>query len=370
MAMGQVFCCNHCFTNEYLRDYIVDNYEMSGKCPYCKSNNSYLISTRILGDYMRDCIRKAYESYDEGTGAYHDEEEKQYCGPDGKEASIYSIREILTQNEMIFSDTALNTSLLEDLFENLYSTREIQKGADDLYSDIDSDNWVVKNDLYGSEQTRIYHAWEGFKFIIKHYNRFFDCDGYNPKEIYLERLLPYIYDFIEEIPEGTVFYRSRLESAEIHKLEDIDSYSQMGPPPAQYATTNRMSPAGIPYLYLASDIDTTLSECRVGEHEKAVTAQYVAKKDIQIIDFSHNRYFAADSIFNPEYDHDERWINGFWRSFVNEISLPVSPDKKDHSYEYAATQLVAEFFRSKGYEGICFNSSVGKGREFEKISVN
>ena len=147
-------------------------------------------------------------------------------------------------------------------------------------------------------------------------------------------------------------------------LEDNEEADYVGKIYEWDATTNRMSPAGIPYLYLASDIDTTLSECRVGEHEKAVTAQFVAKKDIQIIDFSHNRYFAVDSIFNPEYDHDERWINGFWRSFVNEISLPVSPDKKDHSYEYAATQLVAEFFRSKGYEGICFNSSVGKGKNY------
>lgn len=314
---------------------------------------------------MRDCIAKAYESCEEGTGVYYDDEEKQYCGSDGNEADICSIREILTEREMIFSDEVMETSLLEDLFKNLYSDREIQKGADDPYSDVDLNDWVVHGDLYGSEQTRIYHAWEGFKFVIKHYNRFFDCDGYNPKETYLEKLIPYLYDFIEDIPEGTKLYRTRaIKEDSFRKFEEIDPYNEMGPPPAEFATTNRMSPAGIPYLYLATDIDTTLSECRVEENAKAITASFVVKTDLQIVDLSDNKYYAADSIFNPEYDHDNRWINGFWKNFVREISLPVSADKKDHSYEYAATQLVAEFFRKKGYDGVCFKSSVGDGKNY------
>lgn len=38
-------------------------------------------------------------------------------------------------------------------------------------------------------------------------------------------------------------------------------------------------------------------------------------------------------------------------------------DKKEaHSYEYVATQIIAEYIRSLGYDGICFNSSVGRGK--------
>ncbi|MBR5650321.1 RES family NAD+ phosphorylase [Pseudobutyrivibrio sp.] len=57
-------------------------------------------------------------------------------------------------------------------------------------------------------------------------------------------------------------------------------------------------------------------------------------------------------------------MNSFWKSFVKEISEPVSEDKEDHSYEYAATQLVAEYYRTKGYDGICFKSSVGPGKNY------
>ena len=44
----------------------------------------------------------------------------------------------------------------------------------------------------------------------------------------------------------------------------------------------------------------------------------------KILDLSDNKYFAPDSIFDPEYDHDNTWMNDFWRSFVKEISEPVS----------------------------------------------
>ncbi len=363
--MKSVYCCDRCFSNEYLCEYIRAHYDQKGKCCYCNTNDSFLISTKNLGIYMRECINKAYENYDEGTGAYYDDEDKQYCGPDGNEADVYSIREILMDYEMILDDKVIATSLLEDLFENLYSYREIQKGAEDPYDDIDANIWVLQGDLYGSEQMRIYHAWEGFKFVIKHYNRFFDCEGYNPKEAYLEELVPYIYDFVVDIPVGTKLYRTRvIEDDSISELEKIDSYSHMGPPPAEFATTNRMNPAGIPYLYLATDIDTTLLECRVAENANAITAEFITKNVLQIVDLSDNRYYAPDSIFDPDYDHDNRWINGFWRSFVKEISMPVSDDKKDHSYEYTATQLVAEFFRKKGFDGVCFKSSVGSGKNY------
>ena len=163
------YCCPNCFINEHLKKYIVDNYDCRGNCSFCKHEDVELISIRELGMYIRECIDKAYERYDEGSGAYYDDEEKMYCGPDGSEAVTYSIREILLDNECILDDDVLDSGLIEELFENLYSAREIQKGAEDIYSDIDSPDWVVKGDLYGSEQTRIYHAWEGFKHIVKHY---------------------------------------------------------------------------------------------------------------------------------------------------------------------------------------------------------
>ena len=45
------------------------------------------------------------------------------------------------------------------------------------------------------------------------------------------------------------------------------------------------------------------------------------------------------------------WINEFLNQFEDEISRPVNPNK-DRSYEYIATQMVAEYVRMLGYDGI------------------
>lgn len=361
--MKDSFCCYNCFKNQYIKQYIKDNAEKEGDCPYCKSANVQMISLDIMGKYLRDCIEKAYEGVDDGTGAIYDPEEE-YMGPDGEKVTTYSIRDILKDKEMILNDDTVETSLLDDLFENLYSDREIQNGAEDPFDDIDSQMWVIKYDLYGGEQTRVFHAWEYFKHMIKHYSRFFEPQGFNIREDYLGRMDPYIDEFITDVPSGTIFYRARKKDKNLFPIERIEPYSQMGPPPAMYAKTNRMSPAGIPYLYLASDQETTLKECRIGSDEEAIIAEFISKEDLQILDLSANKYFAPDSIFDPGYDHDNTWMNGFWKSFVKEISAPVSEDREDHSYEYAATQLVAEYYRTQGYDGICFKSSVGPGKNY------
>lgn len=358
------FCCPHCFDNRYIKQFIEENYEEIGKCPYCKSVESQLITLEKTGIYLRECIKKAYESCDDGTGAMYDSEEKIYLGPDGEEATKYSIREILTDVEMIFNEETIDTLLLDDLFENLYSYRDIQKGAEDPFDDIDSQEWVIKYDLYGTEQIRVFHAWESFKHMIKHYSRFFDPQGFNLRGDYLEQMNPYIYEFIADIPIGTKFYRAREAKKDLLPIEKIEPYSQMGPPPAIFATTNRMSPAGIPYLYLASDKETTIKECRINTGKEAIIAELILNEELQILDLSSNKFFVTDSIFDPEYDHETIWMNNFWKSFVKEVSEPVSEDKNDHSYEYAATQLVAEYYRMKGYDGICFNSSVGPGKNY------
>lgn len=108
--------------------------------------------------------------------------------------------------EMIFNDDTITTSLIDDLFENLYSYREIQKGAEDPFDNIDSPIWVIKDDLYGYDQTRVFHAWQSFKHIIKHYSRFFEPQGFNLREDYLGRMDPYIYEFITDVPSGASFY--------------------------------------------------------------------------------------------------------------------------------------------------------------------
>lgn len=88
-----------------------------------------------------------------------------------------------------------------------------------------------------------------------------------------------------------------------------------------------MSPAGISYLYVASDRETAYKECRYKD-ATVMVAEYVLKEELTIIDFSQVAFVTTKSIFSEEYDHDLRWINNFLDAFIKEITSPVDDKKR------------------------------------------
>ncbi len=353
---SEKYCCSNCFINVYIQRFIADKSVEIGTCFYCKTKETPLISVCDLGGYLCQCISKAYEYLEDGTGAYFDD--GMYKSRNG-EAATYTIREIMLDEEGVLSDSVINTSIIEDLFESYTSDLESLD-----FRDVDANKWVVKGDLYGSEQTLICQAWDGFKHITKHYCRFYSPEDFDIRKDSLEKLYPYIEEFISVIPQGLQLYRARLKDDSLKDINILVPNKDLGPPPAHLAKTNRMSPAGIPYLYLSSDIDTTLNECRIPCSEKALVAEYETLQDLQVLDLSAPFFFGSGSVFDPNYDHDNQWLQDFWVSFVHEISQPVNNSKSDHSYEYIATQVVAEYFRFKGLDGICFRSSICDGKNY------
>ena len=108
------YCCENCFSDIYLKNYIRENGE-TGICEYCNSQSVYIITTKKIGEYIRECIEKAYEDVNEGTGAYYDSEEDGYRDRTGEEPTVLSVRDIM---EDAFDDMVQNTTILEDIFEN------------------------------------------------------------------------------------------------------------------------------------------------------------------------------------------------------------------------------------------------------------
>lgn len=347
-------CCEFCFENKHLIKYILNN-GAKGDCDYCGAKECYTIDLDVIGEHMRDCIAKAYEDVEAGTGAYYDSEEKTYCGRTGGEPTLFSIREILEENECVLSTASEGTTLLDDIFEESGpSIRDTQHGEIDYCSNLDDERFVIRDDLWGYEATRAYLNWEEFKYLIRHYNRFFDMNDDGRRESLLERLRPLLFEFCETIPSGASFYRARKGN---NDNQQIIPKSFFGPPPTQFAKNNRMNPSGIPYLYVSSDEETTVKECRC---ERALIAKFVLLHELQVIDFSKPSLQFPDSIFSDVYDHDSQWINDFLKSFVAEISKPVN-EEADRSFDYLPTQYIAEYIRKLGFDGICFKSSVGNG---------
>ena len=354
-------CCENCFSNPHLKNHIIQNHDQSGICDYCKSKNVNLYPVTEMGEHIRECLKKAYEHIDSGTGTMWDDEEDGYIDYNENPSEAVSIREILSDNETIFTEPSIENGLLKALFEDVNSYESVKDGEYDIWGDIDEPQLVIRDELYGEEILPVYQDWLMFKHIAKHYNRFFAIGGYGDYTGFLERFKNILWGFSEDLPVGTKLYRTRIQTSELMDLLKIQPYKDMGPAPPKYAQTNRMSPAGISYLYLASDKDTTFSECRLSDCT-AIVAEYESKQDLQVIDFTkENYYYDCGSIFSEDYCHEEHFMTRFLKSFVKELSQPVN-DNQDRSYEYVATQIISEYIRSIGFDGICYQSSVANGK--------
>jgi hypothetical protein len=118
----------------------------------------------------------------------------------------------------------------------------------------------------------------------------------------------------------------------------------------------RANPKGISYLYLATERDTAIAEVRpwVGSYVSA--AQFILKRDMRVVDCvatSHKLMIYSDE---PDPQERERAV---WQDLDRGFSQPVTSD--DDTADYAPTQIIAEFFRANGFDGIAYGSSFGDG---------
>jgi hypothetical protein len=170
------------------------------------------------------------------------------------------------------------------------------------------------------------------------------------------------------IPAGTILWRAQLgcDSQSVTYGEGDDSYavdedvaysSARMKPLREQAREGRVNPKGIPCLYLSSDRDTALAEVRPWFGAKISVGQFRLLRDSKVIDFSRDE-LKKSIIFLTEPSPEEREL-AVWGDINTAFATPVTPD--DSQSDYVPTQVISELFRSKGFDGIVFKSSCGKG---------
>lgn len=351
----------NCFNEKEIIKYIKNNGQ-NGSCPYCGSNNVLTMTTDKVGTFVRMGVKRAYEHLEEGTGAIFDSEEKRFTDSKGESAGS-SLVEILIDEWNIFSSITQATILLNNLInDSAPSQRSIQQGEVDEFPDIYDTSYVFSNDLYGVGASDEYWAWENFKNLTMYYNRFFDVDDDKEGRDRLLKSVSKVFSSMSEIlKKQNILYRARkIEEKMVQNVDKLDYYKEISPAPSIYATTNRMSPAGISYTYLATDIDTCYKECRMCTDDYAIVGTFKTRKDLRILNLSSTNYlYIENSMFSEDYEQGLTWINEFIHIFTLEISKIIDP--KDKELEYVPTQVLAEYIRKMGYDGIKFESSVNKG---------
>ncbi|GMV05700.1 MAG: hypothetical protein AMXMBFR53_19770 [Gemmatimonadota bacterium] len=139
--------------------------------------------------------------------------------------------------------------------------------------------------------------------------------------------------------------------------------SRMKPRPRR-APEGRANPKGIPYLYLATERDTAMSELRPSAGSYVSVAQFVTLRQVRIIDSSEDA--RAPFFLHTEPAPQDR-TTYVWADIDRAFSRPVT--RSDDAAEYVPTQVVAEYFKANGYDGIAYQSGLGKGHNLALFDV-
>ena len=126
----------------------------------------------------------------------------------------------------------------------------------------------------------------------------------------------------------------------------------MGAPPRRFAKDGRLNPRGIPYLYLASDKNTAIAEVRPWINQFVTVGEFQVLKNLNIVDTTKILKSSKVKIKN-HLEYNDYLV---WRNIDREFSKPVSTE--DDLLEYLPTQYLADLFKSAGYDGVKYNSSV------------
>lgn len=302
-------CCPNCFGDNHLGSVIQEIAQEHGNCSFCKSKNLPLVEPVQLREYF-ELLTGIYTKSDEGVtlGEWFKNDWNMF----------YSL------------DLANTKDLLADVFQDGNFPRVIFAPSSKCFSK-NLDNW------------------ENLRKELMEENRFF------PKEtISLERFSYLLSQLIykDSLPEK--WYRARIqESEQPYSLEN------MGPPPKDKATHGRANPVGIPYLYVASDVLTSISEIRPHTGEFVTVAEFKVTEEVRLADLRNPR-----SLITPFICADDEEIAAlrgdieFLVRLGDELTRPVLP--KSAAIDYIPSQYLCELIKKNGFDGVIYKSSVGE----------
>lgn len=190
---------------------------------------------------------------------------------------------------------------------------------------------------------------------LKYKNRFFlseECEKFCNNLIKYSKLFK-----THNFDDGMSFYRARINDFDdAHNQSNYFSLEQMGAPPAKHAKNGRLNPQGISCLYLADDINTSIAEVRPWVECKITVAEFVLRKDINVINLS-DKVFLKDlrKIDSEKYEGAEFT----WKQLISWMfSVPFDP--RDDT-AYVPTQFIAERIKKEGFDGILYDSALSPG---------
>jgi hypothetical protein len=264
------FCCENCFDDKFLKDYIT-RHGSFGCCDYCRPSGVFCICISVSSlTGLFDPIVDLYEPLERG---------KHYIDEDDLYGIGNPLTELLNGDWEIFSDKLIDAWGEDKLIDDIINSTRKPKDSIDT-----GGLWVPKDQAFTYSLPE--ERWDEFAHYIKRERRFvLSLPKYKDPSRWLQhRLL--IAEFT--MPEGSHLFRARrgYKSNEKGKKCPFD-LDEMGPPKPEETKGGRANPPGIPFLYVALDQETAVAEIRPWKGAIVSVARLVLLKETPIINLAN-----------------------------------------------------------------------------------
>lgn len=306
-------CCASCFDDRGLRKLISSLSADVGTCEYCGSSSEALIEPRELADVF-SLLVNVYQIDDSGK----------------------PLVQWLKEDWALFSHSRMDDA-----------------NAKALLGDILDDGQIVRQNFIPSPryESAPLGRWEEIRIELMHENRFFPTTPIDFDR--LEQLL--ILLTLDEGETPNTWHRARIQLGDV-----VFGTDDMKAPPPKIASHGRANPAGIPYLYLGSDVETAISEIRPHTGEQVSVADFTTTNDLKLVDLRNPRKTVSPFLLEVEDSLGQlRSDVTFLERLGEELTRPVLPHAA--AIDYIPSQYLCEFIKKCGYDGVIYKSSVGSG---------
>jgi len=191
---------------------------------------------------------------------------------------------------------------------------------------------------------------------------YYDCDIFH---ILDEKVLG-SDKFESTLKPGKTLYRAReirpedytndkglsVESyGDTYKTKGYSEQESVEPPIGVVNCDGRNNTSGVSYLYLADNEVTACCEIKSGLRSLISLARFVVDRSLRVIDFSQEK----------EFQMSESVQEGLsWGEFFTLLMLRYCQPFADKN-EYRVTQIISDYIRKAGYDGISYRSFITYG---------
>lgn len=199
---------------------------------------------------------------------------------------------------------------------------------------------------------------------------------------FLDTVLATIRDRDGELKPGQILYRAQrgvdwteqTDGEGNYIGEDISGFGAARMKPlTDRAREGRANPTGIPVLYVGTTVLTAVSEVRPWVGADLSVAACKVLRPLRTLDLSlgHGQSSFMGAVFKhvlggPALTAEEK-EKAVWIDIDNAFSAPVTTS--DDQADYAPTQILAELFRSAGYDAIAYKSHFGDDGNLKGYNV-